>query len=219
MRYVLLLILLLFIGAGVYYWLNGGLTQEELRSSIITKLESEAPESFLVTGFLEINTVIEEENTKSFIVPVLFLPLPINLGTTKTTLKIPGKVSYGFNVQELKAEDIILAEDGVIEVNLPELSIYSTEPHLDKAEVQTEVGWARLHSQSGQAQEKRALSKVEEALRLQAQIHMENDQQSRINTAQALETMLAPVLEALGMVEAKFRFVLGGGFSFEPEVG
>jgi len=208
----LIIPLLILFAAGIFFFLQKTQwTQEELRSSIITKVESESPESFLVTGSLEISADITEESNRSFIIPVLFMPVPVNMGTTTTQLKIPGKVAYGFNVRDLKPEDISVAIDGVIEVDLPELSTFSVEAHLDQAEIETEVGWARMHSKSGQVQEEKALARVNETLRNQANAVLENSQQPQINTAEALQAMLLPVVQALGIDNPQFRFKLGDG--------
>ena len=212
-------VLILFLSIALFLVLKKTQwTEEELRSSIITKVESESPESFLVTGSLEINADITEESNRSFIIPVLFMPVPVNMGKTTTNLKIPGKVAYGFNVRDLKAEDINVAEDGVIEVDLPELSTFSVEPYLDQAEIQTEVGWARMHSKSGQVQEEKALGRVNETLRNQARSVLDNSQQPQINTAEALQAMLLPVTEALGIENPQFRFKLGNGLFWNKEI-
>jgi DNA repair ATPase RecN len=57
----------------------------------------------------------------------------------------------------------------------------------------------------------RALEGVTEALRRQAQRRVRNAAQPRVNTARALEAMLAPALQASGLPDPRFRIHLGNG--------
>lgn len=180
------------------------LTDEELRHALFTTIQSEAPEAFLVTGRLQLRVETRVENSK------ILLPgiLGIDLGTTRATVRVPGRVSYGFPVDSLRPSMVRMLDDGTVEVEIPSLAVYSAEPDLTGLEVETERGWARLGSQED-AVERQAISVVESAMRRQALSHLRSSYQPRINTAHALERMLTPALQGLGMERPRFRFRLG----------
>lgn len=194
---------------------RSGMSEEELRTVVLTTLQREAPASFLVTGTLDITSTIQTRSTKIFL-PYL---LNLDLGTTEVTLRVPGRVAYGFDVRKLEPSHIRMPEEGVVEVDLPGLSVFSVEPNLEEMEMRTEVGWARTHRRSGQRQEQRALAAVEEAFRAQAAEHIAGSQQPRINTAEALKAMLAPAFEAAGLDDPVFRFVFGPNLIMEGRHG
>lgn len=195
----------LAIGAGV--WLvrsTPQLTEEQVRDAMFTAIETEAPAAFLVTGQLGMNVRTRVENSK-VLLPGL---IGLNLGTTRATVRVPGRVSYGFEVDSLKPEMVRMMEDGVIELALPPLAVYATEADLGQLEVETSRGWARAGSMED-AVERRALEIVEGAMRRQAVSHLRTSYQPRVNTARAMERLLRPALRGLGMEDPVFRFRLG----------
>lgn len=204
---------LILIGIGVGLWVRlPSFTQEQVREVIITTLQEEHPASFYVTGTLDIAATVHEAHTKSLWIPNLFMPLTgvqLGLGTTEVTLRVPGRVAYGFDVRTLQPEAIELAEDGVVDLTLPELTVFSVEPDLNRADLKTTVGWARLHARSGQEQELKALQQVQAALQAQAEAHLRQSMQPRVNTARAVALLLVPVLEGLGMEAPRFRVHVG----------
>lgn len=211
---VALMLLLVAVGVGLgVWWMRPQVTEEEVRASVVTTIQREAPASFYVTGFLDITTTITVENTK-YLFPDLFR---FDLGTTRSTVRTPGRVSYGFDVRALRPEMIALGDDGVVSVTLPELSVYSVEPDLSEMEVQTEVGWARMHRSSGQRVEQRAIRHVQQALREQGEAHLKTSTQARVHTAEALRTLLTPVLEAAGLADPRFRIRVGPALVLQPE--
>ncbi|GAB5520001.1 MAG: DUF4230 domain-containing protein [Rhodothermales bacterium] len=194
---VTLLLLLVALGAVLGVWLmQPRWTEEEVQTTVITTLERETPESFLVTGSVTLNAQAQVRNTK-WLFP--FITTPLSLGTTTATVRLPGRVSYGFDVRTLTPEHIRITEDGIVEVALPELTIYSVEPDLEQIEIQTEVGWARTRAGSGAEVQQAALAEVQRALRAQAEAHLADHTQPHINTTAALKAMLTPALESLGM--------------------
>lgn len=195
----------LAVGAGL--WLARStppLTEEQVRHAAFTAIESEAPAAFLVTGQLGMNVRTRVENSK-VLLPGL---IGLNLGTTRATVRVPGRVSYGFEVDSLRPEMLRMLEDGVIQVELPPLAVYSAEADLGQLEVETARGWARAGSMED-AVERRALEIVEGAMRRQAVSHLRTSYQPRVNTARALERLLRPALRGLGMEDPVFRFKLG----------
>ncbi|HET6569789.1 MAG TPA: DUF4230 domain-containing protein [Rhodothermales bacterium] len=192
--------------------LHPGIMEEEVRSLVVSTIQREAPASFFVTGYLDISATTTVENTKYFLPDLL----RFNLGTTTATVRLPGRVSYGFDVRQLRRRDIKIAEEGVVEITLPQLSIYSVEPDLERMEVKTDVGWARTHEGSGQKVEQQALQHTQQVLRRQAEQHLKTSAQPRIHTARAIETMLRPVLGAAGMHDPQFRFRIGPDLVLEP---
>lgn len=202
---VRLVVLLLLVGGGVALgiWLTQPRwTEEQVQTTVLTTLERETPESFLVTGSVTLNAEAEVSNTRWF--RPLMAP-PVNLGTTTATVRLPGRVSYGFDVRTLTPEHIRLGEDGVVEVALPELTIFAVEPNLEAVEVRTTVGWARTRAGSGEIAQQAAFAEVQRALRSQAEAHLADHTQPLVNTTAALKAMLMPVLESLGMEAPEMR--------------
>lgn len=206
-------VLLLALGVAVgLWWKAPGLTEEEVQRAVVTTIQREVPASFFVTGVIEATATTTVRNTK-YLLPDL---LGLNLGTTQATVRMPGRISYGFDAAVLRPEMIRLGDDDVVEVTLPELRIHAVEPDLSAMEVQTTVGWARLHSSSGQRVEQQAMEHVQRGLRRQGQDHLQRSTQPRLNTARALEKLLTPVLQAAGMAEPRFRFQIGPHLVLTP---
>ncbi len=211
---LVLLVLLAAALVGVAVWIDRArprLSEEEVRSALFTTIERESPAAFLVTGRLEL-TVTTRMSSSRVLLPGL---LGIDLGTNRASVRVPGTVSYGFQVDSLRPEMVRLTEDGVVEVELPPLAVYSAEPDLGELEVETERGWARVGSDAEEL-ERQALMVVEGAMRRQALSHLRSSYQPRINTARAMERLLGPALRGLGMEEPRFRFRLGEDLVVEP---
>jgi len=181
------------------------LSEEQLRDALFTAIQRESPEAFLVTGRLELTTTTRVENSRVLLPGILGL----DLGTTRATVRVPGRVSYGFPADSLQPEMVRMLEDGTVEVEIPGLVVHSAEPDLGRLEVETSRGWARLAATTDTV-ERRAVAIVQGAMRRQAVAHLRSSFQPRINTADALEALLTPVLKGLGMEEPRFRFLLGG---------
>jgi hypothetical protein len=179
-------------------------TQEDIRASVITTVQSEAQASFLVTGTLDITATTWVESTRE-VLPWL---LDLNLGTSRATVQVPGRVFYGFDVRKLRPEQIRLIGDTLVEIDVPAPEVYSVEPNLSELRVWTQRGWLRSGS-STQRAERRALALVNGALVRQGRTHLANSVQPSVNTARALERMLAPALQAAGMRAPQFRFRIG----------
>lgn len=205
---------IVLLGAAVYLLARLGtprITESEVRDALFTTIQREAPEAFLVTGSLDITATTRVENTK-VLLPGL---LDLDLGTNRATVRVPGRVSYGFPADSLRPEMVTMLEDGSIQVELPTLSIFSVEPRLSQLEVETTRGWARLGA-GEQVVERRAVAIVERAMRQQGTVHLRSSYQPRINTAQALERILTPALKGLGMEAPRFRFRIGDDLVVEP---
>jgi hypothetical protein len=187
------------------------LSERQVREAIFSSIEREVPEAFLVTGRLEINVTTRIEDSRILLPSIVGL----DLGTAQATVRLPGRVSYGFPADSLRPDMVRLAEDGVIEVSLPTLMIYSAEPDLAAMEVETRRGWARLPG-AGEDAERRALAVIEGALRRQGAAHLASSYQPRINTARALQRLFSPALQGLGMEAPTFRFHLGDDLVVQP---
>lgn len=204
--WILAILVAALVGAALFMVLRiepPRITEEQVRGALYTSIQREAPEAFLITGRLDLTATTEVENSKVLLPGIVGL----DLGTTRTRVRVPGKVSYGFEADSLRPEMIRMLEDGTVEVFLPALGVYSVEPDLSALEVETQRGWARLGS-TEQAVERRALAIVEGAMRRQAIAHLRTSYQSRINAARALERILTPALMGLGMEDPRFRFRL-----------
>ncbi len=202
---MLLLVVGLVGGAVVAVWrLVPRITQETVQQAVLTTIEREAPARFLVTGTLDATATVTLRNTKTLLPGVLDL----SLGTNRVNVRVPGRIAYGFDVGTLRAEHVRLGDDGVVEVVVPPLRVFSVEPNLAGLQVQTTRGWGRS-AEGAHALETRALPYVQRALRQQGTAYLNGRPvQARTNAAQALETMLRPALEAAGVKHPRFRFQL-----------
>jgi len=219
--------LLLVVGLAVW-WMQGP-SEARVRRTVITTVEEEAPASFLVTGTLDIHATVGIDSaqyaTPNWLNMVLSYAEPRLLsmleGRSRTTVRVPGRVSYGFDVRSLNPEMIAVDDDGTVAVDLPELSVYSVEPDLARLEVKTSTeGWMRVFPSKVQGEvRKRALSGVEDAFRRQAERRLDTATQPRVNTAQALEEMLTPPLKSAGVDDPRFRIRVGDRLSLTPEEG
>jgi len=189
-------------------------------------MEKEAPSSFLVTGTLQLSATVAVDSsaylTPDWLTYVIRQSNPVALalaaGQTEATVRVPGRVSYGFDVRTLAPEVIHLERNRRVRVELPPLAIHSVEPDLTRLEVRTASrGWMRLFSSETQsAVRDRALTAVQEALRAQAQAHIGTATQPRVNTARALAAMLRPPLVAAGLPEPQFVIEIDDNLVYTP---
>lgn len=187
------------------------ISDQVIRDALFATIQRESPEAFLITGQLQVTATTRVENSR-VLLPGL---IGLDLGTARATVRVPGRVSYGFPADSLKPEMVRLLEDGTIEIELPTLAVYSAEPDLAGLEVETERGWARLGSVEDEV-ERRAITIVESAMRRQGLAHLRSSYQPRINSARALERMLRPALAGLGMEQPEFRFRLAEDLFVQP---
>jgi hypothetical protein len=197
---------------GLLLWIRRPhLTEEEVRAAAYTTIQRETPRSFLVTGTLDlVGTSTISHTTR--LLPGL---LDIELSRSKTTLRLPARVAYGFDVRTLKPEMIRLEGDSVVAVTIPALTVFSVEPNLSAMEVETKRGWLRLSDADARRIERNALLHVDRALRVQAEAHLRDSNQPRENTARALADMLRAPMVAAGMKNPRFRFEIAGGVVME----
>lgn len=198
--------ILALVGAGLaaWWWMQQPrLSEKRVQQAVVATVQREAPSSFLVTGKLQTTVTSTITNDKIFLPGVL----DFNVGTTETTARVPGTIHYGFDVGQLRAEDIQVAPGGdTVTVTLPELAVHSVEPNLRRMQVRTQSGWTRMYDDSGARTREAALNVAQDALKKQGRQHLADSQQPRYNTAQAMETMLMPVLKAAGARNPVLRF-------------
>lgn len=216
----------LLVAVGIALWWGQGPSESHVRKTVITTVQKEAPASFLVTGTIHISTTVAIDSsdyvTPDWLTHVLGQTQPTVLsllkGGSRTEVRVPGRISYGFDVRSLTAEMISVERGGVIAVDLPELSVHSVEPELSQLQVRSSTdGWMRVFPSSVREDvRKRALAGVEEAFRTQAQARLRSATQPRVNTARALEKMLTPALKAAGIEDPRFRMQLGDRLSLSP---
>lgn len=213
-----LVALLVFAAVAAGLWLlwerRPRLSEAEVREAVYTTIQREAPESFYVTGWLDL-TATTTAAGRTVLLPGI---LDLGVSRTSTTVRVPARASYGVDVSRLEPGMIRLVGDSLVVVTLPGVELYSVEPNLSELRVRTDRGWVRLPGGVDPDRvERRALARVERALRRQAAEHLRTSVQPRVNTARALERLLVPVLEATGMEEPRFEFRLGRGVVIEPE--
>lgn len=207
----------MLVGTLVLAWLVPPLpewSEEEVQRTVVATIQDEAPASFYVTGELGLTVTSTVKSTEVFLPGVL----DWKLGTARSSVRVPGRVTYGFDVRRLEAGDIRVGGDGVVTVALPPLRVFSAEPDLERMEVQTDAGWTRFYDQEkGGEVERQAIRRVQRVLRQQGARHLDDSVQPRVNTAEALETLLTPALEAAGVEAPRFRFRIGPELVMEPE--
>jgi hypothetical protein len=211
---VAVLLALIIAGAiGLYLWgQRPRLSEQQVRDVVHSTIQREAPASFLVTGWIDVTAVTRVSNTRTLLPGIVGL----DLGTTSATVRVPGRVSYGFDVRRLEPEMISMDEDGVIHVAVPEPVLYSVEPNLEQMEVETRRGWARLSGETVDQVRSRAIELVQSTMTAQGEQHLRTASQPRINTAEALYKMLRPVLIAAGIEDPQIRFQVGQTMTLEP---
>lgn len=198
--------LLLIGAAGLYLWSSRPRVSEvDIRDVVYSTIQRESPESFLITGALEVTATTRVENTRTLLPGVV----GFDLGTTSATVRVPGRVSYGFDVRNLTPEMIRVIGADTIEVTVPVPVLYSVEPNLEQMEVETQRGWLRLSQRTVDQVRGRAIQLVQQTMRAQGHAHLQGSAQPRINTAEALYDMLRPVLISAGMDDPHIRFVIG----------
>lgn len=185
-------------------------SEDQVRSAVTATVQRESRQAFLVTGRLDIVATTTIENNK------IFLPnlLRLNVGTARSTVRAPGRVYYGFDVQRLTPDMIHLVDDSTIHVELPPLRIQAVEPVLEQMQIDTDVSWSRS-DRTGREIERRAIGHLRAALRTQGQAHLRDSTQPRVNTAEALRHMLEPTVRALGIERPNFRFDLAPGIRMQ----
>lgn len=199
-------VLLLVGAAGLYVWsLRPRLSEAGIRDAVYSTIQRESPAAFLITGTIDVTTTTSVANTRTLLPGIVDL----DLGTTSATVRVPGRVSYGFDVRALTPDMIRVLEDGVVEVTVPEPVVYGVEANLEQMEVETRRGWARLSDRTVEQVRGRAIDLVQATMRRQGEIHLRGSTQPRINTADALYDMLRPALIAAGIDDPQMRFRIG----------
>lgn len=214
-RTPLVLGLVLAVGLAALVWIGvrwlegeGLLTEDQIQEAVRVGIEAEAAEGFVVTGRLA--STLERSSTRRWRIRLL----DIETGRTTVDVRVPATMTYGFSLDRFAADDVRFRDDGVVEVVLPPLEVFSVEPQLERAEVDIEVsGQARLTPTQTERTVETTLRRVRPALREQAEAHLRDSSQPRVNSARALRRVLATPLEAAGvdLAAIRFRFVVAPG--------
>jgi hypothetical protein len=215
---------LLLVG-GLWLW-GDGPSDATVRRTVLTTVQEEAPASFFVTGTMEVSVTVRVDSAQ-YLTPAWLTyllqqtqpsALPLIQGGAQTRVRVPGTVSYGFDVRAL-TPDMISVEKERVDVTLPSLSVHSVEPDLTRLEVQSqESGWMRvLPSDMPAAVRTQALGAVQDAFREQTERRIATATQPRVNTARALESLLRPALQATGIESPQFRMQVGDDLVLQPE--
>ncbi|HSJ12781.1 MAG TPA: DUF4230 domain-containing protein [Longimicrobiales bacterium] len=188
------------------------LTETTARQLVTTTLQRESREAFVVTGTLEIATTTRVRSTTRLLPGIL----DVSLGTTQSTVRVPGRVSYGVAIPELDARAIRVYGD-TVELQLPPPAVYAVEPILDQMEVRTESGWLEVRGSAREEVERRAIALIRGAMRAQAERHLQDSDQPAINTAEALHELLRPVFQSAGLRNPVFRFRLTEALTYTAD--
>ncbi len=218
---------LVALGAGVILWWTSMPPEARVRKTIVTTVQNETPASFYVTGTMDMTATVSVDSS-ALVTPgwlTLMLRttnpavLPLARGSATATIRVPGRVSYGFPVEALTPDKIEVDDDGRIRVALPRLRIHSVEPDLAHLQMKTETaGWMRLFASGAPTEVRdRALASVEQAFRRQAEAHLHAATQPQTNTARALRRLLTAPLQAAGVDDPQFRIRIGDDLVLVPQ--
>lgn len=208
------IVLILAMAVGVIVWrMRPRVTDEVVDGLVTAAIQQEAKQAFLVTGYLQLTSTARIDNTLRLLPGILNLPV----GTTTVSVRVPGRVHYGFDADQITPDRINLMPDGIIEVIVPEPKIYTVSPDLSAMEIETTVGWTRLADDSREEVQARALALVQQNMQQQAEQHLRTSEQPEINTAAALYRVLRPVFTAAGISDPVFRFRIGADIIVQPQ--
>ena len=214
---VVIALLAVAIVLGVALVRGGGLVSEDdVRSAVRTGIEAEAAEGFVVTGRLSSTLAGSSARRRRLRV------LDLEVGRSEVAVRVPATMTYGFSLDAFDADAIRFRDDGVVEVVLPPLAVFSVEPELEDADVDIAVsGTSRLSPDLTERTIEQTLRRVRPALRAQAQAHLRDSEQPAVNSARALRRMLAAPLEAAGvdLDAVRFRFVIAPGDTLDVSDG
>lgn len=190
---------------------------DRVRDVVIATLQDEHPASELVTGRVGVTASREISDRGRFSWIPGWMGLPgINLTGAGVRVEVVGEALYGFDVRLIEPEMITIADDGVIEIDLPPLRVVAVEPDLGRLQIRTREGI--LRSGAGRTLEAEALGDVQEALRQQGERHLRASTQPAVNSGRALAATLRPAFQAAGMPEPRFRFRIGDELVLEPQI-
>ena len=138
--------------AGGLWWAQQGPSEARVRRTVVTTIQEEAPASFLVTGTLDIRATVTVDSaqyaTPHWLTTVLNYSPPALLsmlrGRSQTTVQVPGRISYGFDVRALTAEQIRVEDDvGYLEVRDGDLldQVGGVDDHPDELFADPSEGW------------------------------------------------------------------------------
>lgn len=206
-----------FVAAAlIAFWLlRPRWSEERVRDLVVSTIQSESPASDLVTGRVQIAARREIHDLGQFDWLPAWLDLPgVNFLDAQTRVEVKGDALYGFDVRALTAEMIRVHPDGLVDVTLPPLHVIAVDVDLDELRVESQEGVFR--SGAGQTLEREAFADLDRILEAQAARHLETSVQPGVNTAEALEALLTPPLQAAGLDQPRFRFRVGPGLVLTP---
>lgn len=191
-------------------------SEERVRDTIVSTIQSESPASDLVTGRVRIAAQREIHDLGQFSWLPAWLDLPgVNFLDAQTSVEVTGEALYGFDVRALRPEMIAVQPDGLVEVTLPPLRVIAVDTDLSTLRLHSEEGVFR--SGSGRKLEREALEDLQVVLREQAARHLDTSVQPGVNTAEALKALLAPPLLAVGLENPRFRFRVAPDLVLTPQ--
>ena len=179
-----------------------GIAPDEMRERIVATIQSEAKESLLITGSVDLTGTVTVENVRTLLPGVL----DIGLGSSRATVQVPGRAYYGFDVRELDREKIRIRGD-TVEITVPQPRVISVDANLQELRVWSAKGWLRS-AQSLQSVERTAMQRIDNVLARQAAQHVATSTQPRVNSAEAIRRMVLPVVQAAGITTPVFQFQL-----------
>lgn len=174
---------------------------EALRTGFTARVDAAARGPFLTTGRVYVT------GTATLARDDLIIPSLDRRSISGDTLlvRVPGQVSYGFDITRLARDSVQLLPDGSVLVGVPPLTPARATTFLDKLDVRTRRGWMRVAQvQSALAPATRV--RLDRALADAARQVLRTSRQPRMYSAHLLEGMLAPAARAAGEPRPRMRF-------------
>ena len=175
------------------------LSEQMAGTTVMTVLQKESKDQFLLGGKVEINTIITTKATTGF---NLFGFHRFVIGQTDVEIVVPGEVSYGVDLKGFSEKNVTYdAEKEILTITLHAVSVYSAEPWLEKAQLRTTKNGSLqyIRPNAEKLAQEAAYAKTRFALRDQAAEYLRTNPEPRNNAAQAYANILAPALKAARM--------------------
>ena len=202
---LLVLAVIVLIIAIVMHRVSVRAFERRVEQAVVTTLQRETPQQFLVTGRLDVVSTVTVTSTRIFLPDILGL----QLGRAEARVRVPGRVLYGFDVSSLTEDDVQILEDGLVEVQIPPVRIYAIDPDLAELEIESSSGWFQPEGGEARVTEE-ALGRLREGLERQGQAHLRDSVQPQVNTERAVRALLEPALRAAGVADPRIRVMSGG---------
>lgn len=143
MRWIVRLLLIVLLGLLVGLLLSSPTQTRKVEQAFNDQLLKIAPSAAIQAGFVQ--TMHEQRWGSHAFVHLLGLTLP--RGFTEARVRAPIRVFYGVRPSAIH---VLGFEDGTLRLAVDRVEVLNVETDLERLEIETHVGWARLDAISGE---------------------------------------------------------------------